>query len=118
MDAIMAAFNSHDLDAIMEFFADDSIWEASAGPEPWGKRLVGKAAIRAGFAAGYALLPDAHYKPEGHWVSGDKAVSEWALTGTLADGAKLCVRGCDLWEFSGQKIVRKNSYRKGVTPRD
>ncbi|OZI77102.1 nuclear transport factor 2 family protein [Bordetella genomosp. 12] len=115
LDAIMAAFNTHDLDAIMAFFAEDSIWEAAAGPEPWGKRFVGKAAIREGFAAGFAALPDAHYKPQGHWFLEHKAISEWALTGTKADGSKLCVRGCDLWEFQDHKIVRKDSYRKSLT---
>ena len=43
LKAIAAAFNTHDLDAIMEFFADDCTLEMPRGPEPWGQRFTGKA---------------------------------------------------------------------------
>ena len=36
---LLAAFNAHDLDAIMGFFADDCVLEMRRGPEPWGRRL-------------------------------------------------------------------------------
>ena len=45
---VLAAFNAHDLDAIMAHFADDCVFELSAGPDPWGKRFVGKDAVREG----------------------------------------------------------------------
>ena len=34
LKAIAAAFNAHDLDAIMDFFADDCTLEMPRGPEP------------------------------------------------------------------------------------
>lgn len=114
LEAIMSAFNSHDLDAIMAFFADDSSFDTSAGPDAWGQRLTGKAAIRADLAARFAQVPDAHYETHRHWVKGPLGVSEWTFTGTAPDGQKLRLRGCDLWEFRDQKIVRKDSYRKTV----
>jgi steroid delta-isomerase-like uncharacterized protein len=117
LDAIMKAFNSHDLDRILAFFADDSVWDASAGPDPWGRRIEGKAAIREALAAAFAQLPDAHYATERHWIRDRLAVSEWTLTGTTADGRKLEMRGCDLWEFRDDRIVRKDSYRKTVQAR-
>ena len=40
--AIAEAFNAHDLDAIMEFFADECSLDMPRGPEPWGQRFVGK----------------------------------------------------------------------------
>ena len=46
LEAITDAFNAHDLDAIMEFFADDCSLDMPRGPEPWGQRFVGKAAVR------------------------------------------------------------------------
>jgi ketosteroid isomerase-like protein len=115
LDAIMGAFNSHDLDAIMSFFAEDSSWDASSGPDPWGKHIAGKVAIREALAAAFAQLPDAHYALERHWIQDRLAVSEWTLTGTTTDGRKLKMRGCDLWEFKNQKIVRKDSFRKSVS---
>jgi ketosteroid isomerase-like protein len=34
LKAIAEAFNAHDLDAIMEFFADDCSLDMPGGPEP------------------------------------------------------------------------------------
>ena len=47
LKAIADAFNAHDLDAIMDCFADDCSLDMPRGPEPWGQRLTGKAAVRA-----------------------------------------------------------------------
>ena len=49
-----------------------------------------------------------------HWVSGDRGCSEWLLTGTTTQGDRVEVRGCDLFEFRGDKIARKDSYWKLV----
>ena len=38
---------------------------------------------------------DVHYGDGGHFVSGDRGVSEWTLTGTTTEGVRLNVRGCD-----------------------
>lgn len=43
---ICAAFNAHDLDAIMTYFADDCLLELPRGPEPWGTRYEGKENVR------------------------------------------------------------------------
>jgi ketosteroid isomerase-like protein len=96
LKAITDAFNAHDLDAIMEFFADDCVFDMPRGPDPWGRRYAGKAAVREGLATRFKGLPDVHYGDDRHWVSGDQGVSEWLLTGTTLDGVRLRVRGCDL----------------------
>ena len=114
LKAIMEAFNAHDLDTIMTFFADDCSLDMPRGPEPWGRRLCGKSAVREGLASRLAGLPDVHYGDDRHWVSGDLGVSEWLLTGTTPDGRHVRVRGCDHWEFRGAEVVRKDSYWKIV----
>jgi ketosteroid isomerase-like protein len=114
LQAVTDAFNAHDLDAIMEFFADDCSLDMPRGPDAWGARLVGRAAVREGLAARFAGLPDVHYGDGRHWVSGDLGVSEWLLTGTRPDGEHVRVRGCDHWEFRDGEIVRKDSYWKIV----
>jgi hypothetical protein len=58
--------------------------------------------------------PDVHYGEDHHWVSGDRGCSEWLLTGTTPQGDRVEVRGCDLFEFRGDKIARKDSYWKLV----
>jgi steroid delta-isomerase-like uncharacterized protein len=116
LDALMDAFNAHDLDAIMAYFADDCSFDTSQGPEPWGRRLTGKEAVRQGLAARFDGVPDVHYDADRHLVSGNRGVSEWLVTGTTTDGKKLRVRGCDLWEFADGKVARKDSYWKIVDP--
>lgn len=114
LQAITKAFNAHDLDAIMEFFAEDCSLDMPRGPDPWGRRLEGRDAVREGLATRFAGLPDVHYADDRHWVSGDLGVSEWLLTGTTAEGLPVRVRGCDHWEFRGDRVVRKDSYWKIV----
>ncbi len=111
---ILDAFNRHDLDAIMEFFAEDCSFDFPRGPEPWGQRFVGKAAVREALASRFAGIPDVHYGDDVHWVAGNRGVSEWTLTGTTVSGVALEVRGCDLWEFRNGKVLRKDSYWKIV----
>jgi catechol 2,3-dioxygenase-like lactoylglutathione lyase family enzyme/ketosteroid isomerase-like protein len=111
---LVDAFNAHDLDAVMSYFADDCVLEMPRGPEPWGRRLEGRGPVREGLASRFAGLPDVHYGDDRHWVSGNRGCSEWLLTGTSVDGERIEVRGCDLFEFEGDKIVRKDSYWKIV----
>lgn len=116
LKAIMAAFNAHDLDAIMAFFADECSLDMPRGPDPWGQCFVGKAAVREGLSTRFKGLPDVHYSGDRHWVSGNRGVSEWLLTGTRPDGVRIEVRGCDHWEFRDGKVIRKDSYWKIVEP--
>jgi ketosteroid isomerase-like protein len=114
LKAILEAFNRHDLDAIMSFFADDCTFDMPRGPEPWGQRFAGKDQVREGLAGRFAGIPDVRYGEDRHFVCGDRGVSEWRLTGTTTGGTPVDVRGCDLWEFAAGKVVRKDSYWKFV----
>ncbi len=109
---ILDAFNSHDVDAVMSFFADDCVMDMPRGPAPGGRRLVGKDAVRSGVQSRFDGIPDIHYADDGHWSCGDRAVSEWTIRGTQANGEPIEVRGCDLLEFTDGKISRKNSFWK------
>jgi ketosteroid isomerase-like protein len=112
--ALLDAFNAHDLDGIMAFFADDCSLDMPRGPEPWGQRFVGKPAVRQALAGRLEGLPDVHYGDARHWASGNMVISEWLLTGTRLGGEKLRVRGCDHLEFREGQVVRKDSYWKLV----
>jgi steroid delta-isomerase-like uncharacterized protein len=111
---VLAAFNRHDLDAIMAFFAEDCSFDIPRGPDAWGRRLVGKAQVREGLASRFKGLPDVHYGNDRHFVAGDRGASEWTLTGTTPAGDRIHVQGCDLWEFRGGLVTRKDSYWKIV----
>ena len=106
------AFNRHDLDRIMDYFADECVFYMPRGASSRGDRYVGKANVRAGLAKRFAGIPDVHYGEDRHWVCGDLGVSEWTLTGTSISGQHLEVRGVDLLEFANGKITRKDSFWK------
>jgi ketosteroid isomerase-like protein len=114
LERFLAAFNAHDLDAVMEFFAEDCELLMPRGKEPWGTRYSGKAAVREGLATRFAGLPDVHYGDDRHFVSGNLAVSTWLLTGTTGAGEKIRVRGVDLLEFRDGKVIKKDAYWKIV----
>jgi len=116
LEAVANAFNEHDVEAIMAHFAEDATFDAPRGNAPHGTRFVGRAAISDGFRARFEGIPDVHYDVIAHVVCGDRGFSEWLLTGTSKDGAPVEVRGCDLWEFRDEWIVRKDSYWKIVEP--
>jgi ketosteroid isomerase-like protein len=107
LDALLAAFNARDVDAILEFFTDDCVLDT-----PRNEHLVGKDAVRGGFQARFDGIPDIVYDDARHFTSGDRGASEWTIRGTQASGEPIVVRGCDLFEFSGDKIKRKDSYWK------
>jgi hypothetical protein len=50
-----------DLDAIMEHFADDAVFESPRGADIWGQRFVGRASVREAFAARFTGIPDVRY---------------------------------------------------------
>jgi steroid delta-isomerase-like uncharacterized protein len=114
LKGFLDAFNRHDLDAIMEYFADDCVFYMPRGAGPRGDRYVGKSDVRAGLAKRFEGLPDVHYGDDRHWVGDHFGVSEWTLTGTSASGRRIEVRGVDLLEFDDGRITRKDSFWKIV----
>jgi ketosteroid isomerase-like protein len=114
LKSCLKAFNQHDLDEVMTFFADGAVLEMPRGSAPWGTRAEGRQEVRALLATRFEGIPNVHYSDDRHFVCGDRGVSEWLLTGTTRDGKEICVRGCDLFEFRDGKIARKNSFWKIV----
>jgi ketosteroid isomerase-like protein len=110
---VLDAFNRHDLDAIMAAFGDDCVFESPRGPDPWGRRFVGREEVRRGIGARFEGIPDAQWSDDDHFASGNRGVSEWTLSGRTTDGNRVEVRGCDLWTFGEDgRITRKDSFWK------
>ena len=114
---INAAFNSRDVNRIMAFFADDATFLMARGPEPCGRRVRGKAAIGQVLADRFKVISDMRWDHIDHFVTGNRAVSIWTVTGTGADGERLDYQGCDIYEFRGDKILNKDTYWKLVEQR-
>jgi ketosteroid isomerase-like protein len=114
MQEIGAAFNSRDLDRIMACFAEDCVFQTASGPEPVGRAVKGKAAVREALAAVYSAMPDLSFARDYEFAAGDRAVTAWRMTGKTADGKAIDVQGCDLWEFRDGLVVKKDTYLKTV----
>lgn len=117
LDGFANAFNAHDVDRILSYMTDDCVFEASAGPDVDGEKFTGKEAVRKAFEDVFKTYPDARWDNVRHFISGERAVSEWTFTGTKPDGTKVEVTGCDLFTFRGEKIAVKNSFRKNRSPK-
>ena len=117
MLAINEAFNARDVERILSFFAEDATFLMARGPEPCGRRVQGKAAIRKVLADRFAVISGMRWDHIDHFVAGQRAVSVWMVTGRGADGEVLNYQGCDIYEFRGDKILNKDTYWKLVENR-
>ena len=116
LQAFADAWNRHDVDALMSMMTSDCVFEASGGNAVDGERHEGQRAVRAAYTAVFEQYADAHWGNARHFVTGDRGVSEWTFTGTLKDGKRVEVIGCDLFTFRNGKIAIKNSFRKNRPP--
>ena len=117
LDAIQDAFNRHDVDGILSYFAEDGEWLMARGPDPWeAKRLRGKQAIGEVLRARYAVIPDMRWVDMQHFIDagGSRACSEWTVKGTPQEGAPFDQLGCDLWTFRDGRITKKDTYWKFI----
>jgi steroid delta-isomerase-like uncharacterized protein len=113
------AWNSQDLDAIMELHTDDTVFVAhAAGSEP----AEGRDAVREAFAGYLALLPDINFAEralhvgDGHWVL------ESVMSGTVAqpievdgealgeNGARVEIDCVDVIEVRDGLVASKQTY--------
>ena len=118
MRQISAAFNSRDVERIVECFAEDGVFCLARGPESVGRTLKGKAAIRKALADRFKQIPDMRWENEDYILAGDRAISIWTVRGKGADGEDLNYQGCDIYRFQGDKIIHKNTFWKIVEHKD
>jgi ketosteroid isomerase-like protein len=116
LEAFNAAWNRHDIDALMSFMTADCVFHAVAGPELQGRSFVGAEAVRAGFQLAWQTFPDAQWLDGDHFVAGDRGVSESTFCGTRADGLRVEARMVDVFTFRGGRIAVKNAFRKDRPP--
>ena len=110
----MDVWNAHDVDGIMSLMTDDCVFEASFGPDPWGARYEGAAAVRSGVEKNFRNIPDIRWDEIRHFVCEDHAVVEWLTTGTPNGRKFFKVEGCDILTLRDGKIAAKRSYRKST----
>jgi steroid delta-isomerase-like uncharacterized protein len=114
-----AAWNGHDLDAIMAEHTPDSVFHLHAG----GPEAAGIQAVRDAFAATLAQWPDIHFAAEDIRTGADHATLRWTVTATLAtpielpdastatpSGRQVRFDAVDVLVFEDGRIARKDTY--------
>lgn len=112
IQAFGEAWNRHDIDALMSFMHEDCVFETVAGPEVYGARHEGQAAVRKAFEAAWQTIPDAQWLNPSCWANENQGVMESTFTGTAADGSWIEANMVDLLVFKDGKIILKNAFRK------
>jgi steroid delta-isomerase-like uncharacterized protein len=114
-----AAWNGHDLDAIMAEHTPDSVFHLHAG----GPEARGVAAVREAFAATLRQWPDIHFAAEDVRLGSDHATLRWTVTATLAapielpdsttaapSGRQVRFDAVDVLVFEDGRLARKDTY--------
>ena len=114
LNGLLDAFNAHDIDQVMSFFADDCALQMPRGPNSYGLRAEGLEDVKAALNTRFEGIPDVHYSEDSHYIDGNIGISKWLLTGTTTAGQRIEVRGCDFYEFLDGKVVMKDAYWKIV----
>ncbi len=106
-----AAFNLHDVPAIMALMTDDCVFE-STRPTPDGQKVAGRVAVRQFWEEFFGRSPHARFETEEAFATGDRAVVRWVYH-WVRDGVPGHVRGIDLFRVRDGKVAEKMSYVKG-----
>src|ERR1700683_5362507 len=107
-----AAGKRHTADLVVSFFAANGVYHASVGPDRLGKSYSGKEEIRRGVQAFFDRFPDGRFENLKVCAAGDIVTFEWNFVATAASGQTTRTAGCDLLEFVGDKVAKKNAFRK------
>jgi steroid delta-isomerase-like uncharacterized protein len=117
-----AAWNAHDLDAIMSMHAPGMVFENHTA----GERAEGDA-VRAHIAGIFEAWPDIAFEGRREYDGEDHVVNEWTATATHTrplrrgdltaepTGQKISWRGVDIFAISDGLIARKDVYSDSVT---
>lgn len=107
-----AAFNRHDVDAIMVAMSEDCVFE-NTSPAPDGETYVGQVAVRAFWESFFASSPNAQFETEDIFASGDRCTVRWRYQWIDQNGVAGHVRGVDVFRVQAGKVAEKFSYVKG-----
>lgn len=101
-----AAWNAHDVAAIMAFHVDDTSYQRHGNP----KIYKGKDIVAEQFGKDISGLPGIKFEPVSLHGSDDHFVSESVITATKPDGTPVVMELVDVITLRDGKVVHKSSY--------
>jgi ketosteroid isomerase-like protein len=115
VERMVNAMNNHDLDGAAGLMHEQYRSEQPAHP---GRAFVGRAQMRANWAAMFAGIPDFRAELIRSVDDGDVVWSEWHWWGTRTDGQPFDVRGVTLFEVRDDEITAGRLYIEDVEKED
>ena len=123
IDRYNAAWNGHDVDAIVSMHTDDSVFENHTT----GDVNIGKEAIARAITGIFGVFPDLSFEARSQYIREDLVVQEWTARGTHQGamtrsgmtieptGRSVEYRGMDIIPIRHGLVARKDVYSDGVT---
>ena len=123
IDRYNAAWNDHDVEAILEMHTEESVFENHTT----GDVNVGKEAIGTAIRGIFTVFPDLEFETRRQYIREDLVIREWTARGTHLGkmnragmeveptGRTVDYRGMDVIPIEDGKVARKDVYSDGVT---
>ena len=123
IDRYNAAWNAHDVDAIVSMHTEDSVFENHVT----GDRNVGRDEIARAIGGIFSVFPDLSFETRRSYVRDDLVVQEWTARGTHEGtmmrsgievpptGRKVEYKGMDVIPIRDGLVARKDVYSDSVT---
>jgi ketosteroid isomerase-like protein len=111
IDRLLAAVNAHDLDGAASLFHPDYRSEQPAHP---ARAFVGRAQMRANWAAMFAGVPDLQAKVCRSVVDDECTWTEWRWFGTRTDGQPFAMSGVTIFRIEHEQITDGQLYMEDV----
>jgi ketosteroid isomerase-like protein len=109
--ALAAAANAHDLEAVVDCFAEGYVNETPAHPS---RGFEGRDQVRKNWTQIFAAVPDVVTDVVATATDGDIVWSEWEHRGTRADGSAHLMRGVIMFTVADGRIARARFYMEPV----
>lgn len=110
-----AAWNAHDLDAVVALYTDDVVFHNHTAGE---EAVEGRDDVRAHIRGIFDRWPDLRFSPRRVYVSDECCTSEWTARATAPDGRRLEWDGVDVMPIRDGAIARKDVYSTSHIPRE
>jgi ketosteroid isomerase-like protein len=115
LKAFGKAFNTGDVDGILQNVTDDFEWRLHEGPDaPDGRTVKGREAVRIALESRAAVIDTLRFSETEVMFGDEHVVGRFRATGAYKNGETIDVRGIDIYSFRDGKISVKDSYWKRI----
>jgi ketosteroid isomerase-like protein len=115
VDRLRDATNAHDLDALVDCFAESYRNETPGHP---GRGFTGREQVRTNWQQIFGAVPDLHATVQHMVINGEEIWSEWEMRGTRPDGSPHLMRGVIIFGVSDGRASWARFYLEPVDPGD